>query len=103
MQTASANLLSNASATGGYVRWEGGVGVLTVAGTFGGAVATLEYLGPDNTTALPVTAMADDGTQTTVSLAAAGMIGFMLPPGQIRCTLTGGAPSGIYATAARSE
>lgn len=100
MQSASVNLISNGSATGSG-QWPGGEGVLSVAGTFGGTTVTLERLGPDSVTWLPVKAMAPDGTQTTVSLTAAGMIGFALPPGAVRCVLTGGAPTGIYATAAR--
>lgn len=103
MQTASVPLLSNGSATSAAKKWLGGVGVLTVAGTFGGTSATLEYLGPNGSTWLPVRAMATDGTQTTVALTAAGMIGFALPPGSIRVVLTGGSPSAMYATAARSE
>lgn len=99
--SAGTTLLSNASATGDYVRWEGGQGVATVAGTFGGTSATLEYLGPDGATALPVKAMADNGAQTTVALTEAGTIVFILPPGRIRITLTGGTPSGMYARADR--
>jgi hypothetical protein len=100
MQTASVELIKNGAASGSGM-WPGGRGVLAVAGTFGGATITLDALGPDGTTYLPVKAMAPDGTQTTVSLTAAGHIGFLLPPGTIRCTVTGGAPSGLYATAAR--
>ena len=99
--SASTTLLSNASATGDYVRWEGGHGVATFAGTFGGTSATLEYLGPDGTTALAVKTLADDGTQTAVALTAAGCIGFILPPGRIRAVLTGGTPTGMYAQADR--
>lgn len=101
MQTASVVLLSNASATSASVLWPGGEGVLMIAGTFGGTSATLEALGPDGSTWLPVKAMDPAGVQTTVALTAAGMIGFRLPPGSIRCVLTGGTPSGIHATAAR--
>jgi uncharacterized protein (DUF2345 family) len=99
--SAGTTLLSNASATGSYVRWEGGQGVATFAGTFGGTSATLEYLGPDGATAIPVAAMSDAGVQTTVALTAAGAIGFILPPGRIRATLTGGTPSAMYAQADR--
>lgn len=99
--SASTTLLSNASATGEYVRWEGGHGVATFAGTFGGTSATLEYLGPDGATALAVKTLADDGTQTAVALTAAGAIGFILPPGRIRANLTGGTPTGMYAQADR--
>ena len=98
---ASSQLLTNATATGAGVRWEGGEGVATFAGTFAGTSATLEYLGPNGSTWIPVAAMADDGTQTTVALTAAGAIGFILPPGTIRAVLTGGTPTAMFAIAAR--
>lgn len=102
MQTASVVLLSNASATSAAAGWPGGRGVMNIIGTFGGATATLQHLGPDNATWLDVKTMDPvSGTQTTVSLTANGSIGFLLPPTQIRVVLTGGAPSGIYAAAAR--
>lgn len=101
MQSASVTLLSNGSATSGQKLWPGGKGVLTVAGTFGGATVTLEYLGPDSTTWLTVQALAGDGTQADIELTAAGGIGFMLPSGPIRAAVTGGSPSGLYAAAAR--
>lgn len=99
--SAGSTLLSNASATGDYVRWEGGAGVATFAGTFGGTSATLEYLGPNGSTAISVKVMDTAGVQTTVALTAAGAIGFILPPGRIRATLTGGTPSAMYAQADR--
>jgi len=99
--SAGTTLLTNGSATSDWVRWDGGMGVATIAGTFGGTSATLEYLGPNNTTGLPIKAMADDGAQTTVALTAAGTIGFILPPGRIRVVLTGGTPSAIFARADR--
>lgn len=99
--SASSQLLTAATATGAGVRWEGGQGVATFAGTFAGASATLEYLGPDNTTWIPVAAMSDAGVQTTVALTAAGAIGFILPPGVIRAALSGGSPTGMSAIAAR--
>lgn len=102
MDSASVSLLSNASATGSGVAWPGGKGVTTVAGTFGGASITMQYLGPDNTTWLDVKVLNPaDGAQTTVALTAAGAIGFMLPPGKIRAVVTGGAASGLYARASR--
>lgn len=101
MQTASVQLLTNAAATSAARQWPGGAGVLTVSGTFGATSATLEYRGPDDTTWLPIKAMDPAGVQTTVALTAAGMIGFELPPGEIRVVLTGGAPAAMYARAAR--
>jgi hypothetical protein len=84
-------LLSNASATGAGVTWPGGTGVFTVAGTIGGATVALEVLGPDGATWLNA---GSDGTLT-----AAGMCAFDLPQGQIRASVTGGTPSGVYARA----
>lgn len=84
-------LLSNKAATGDWHRWHGGIGVFAVAGTFGGATVSLEFLGPDGTTAIAM------GTDTT--LTAAGGAQFSFPGGQIRASVTGGAPSGLYATA----
>lgn len=102
MQTASVQLLSNASATGAAAAWPGGRGVMNIVGTFGGTSATLQHLGPDNSTWLDVKTMDPaTGTQATVSLTANGSIGFILPPTQIRAVLTGGAPSAMYAAAAR--
>lgn len=99
--SAGVSLIFNAAATGTWVAWPGGQGVAAFAGTFGGTTATLEYLGPDGATPIPVAAMSDAGVQTTVALTAAGTIGFILPPGQIRATLTGGTPSAFFARADR--
>lgn len=88
----AAKLLSNASATGTAKQWPGGRGTFSVAGTFGGATVSLELLGPDGSTWIAA------GTDTTKTAAGAG--NFDLPPGQIRASVTGGAPSGLYATAA---
>ena len=101
MNSASAVLLSNASADGSWVPWPGGAGHFSMAGTFGGTSAQLEYKGPDNSTAIAVQAMAPDGTLTAVPLTAAGGFCFDLPPCHLRVNLTGGSPSGLYATAAR--
>jgi hypothetical protein len=101
MNTAGVSILSNASATSTAKKWAGGRGVMTVAGTFGGATVTMQFLGPDGTTYLDVKALAPDGTQTTVSLTAAGAIGFVLPPTLIKVVVTGGTPSALYARADR--
>lgn len=102
MHTASVQLLTNASATGSANNWPGGKGVMSVAGTFGGATVTMQYLGPNNTTYLDVKVMdPSTGTQTTVSLTDSGSIGFILPPVPIRVVVTGGAPSALYASASR--
>lgn len=92
MQSHSVSLISNGSATSSWYQWPGGTGVFQVAGTFNGATIKLQFMGPDNSTAIDV------GVEVT--LTAAGMGGFVLPPGPIRASVTG-SPSGIYAVAAR--
>lgn len=80
-------LLNKAAATGSAVQWTGGKFLLAVAGTVGGASLQLQYLGPDNTTWLPVgSAITDVGT-----------VVLELPPGMVRMAVTGGDPSGLYA------
>jgi hypothetical protein len=90
-QTGTVSLLSNESATGSTRQWGGGKGTVTVAGTFGGATLTLQYLGPDGTSWLTA------GTQTTFT--AAGAANFEAAPGSIRMLVAGGSPTGLYATA----
>jgi hypothetical protein len=99
----SAVLFTNQAAAGNGAAqlWGGGRGIFTAAGTFGGTSVTLEYLGPNNTTWLPVRAMDPAGVQTTVALADSGMIGFELPPGSIRAVATGGTPTALFARADR--
>jgi hypothetical protein len=94
MATSGADLLSNDSATGTQVRWSGGSGVLTAAGTFGGATLSLQYLAADQATWVNV-------DSTNGVLTANGAFGFRLPAGYIRAALTGGAPSAMYARVAR--
>ena len=95
MASQSIDFLTNAvttpapSATG--VQWNGGRASFTVVGTFGGATVALQWLGPDGVTWVNV------GTETT--LTAAGVGNFELPRGKLRVTVTGGSPSGLYATA----
>jgi hypothetical protein len=86
-------LLSNATATGVKKYWPGGRGVFMAAGTFSGSTVKLQFLGPDGSTLI------DAGTNTTLTSAGAGI--FDLPPCQIQATVSGGPPSGMYATAAR--
>lgn len=91
--SASALLFNDQTGAGAgvSVSWGGGRGVAVVDGTFGGTVVTIQYQGPAATW-LDVKAMDAAGVQTTVSLAAPGMIGFELPPGNMRGVATGGAP-----------
>jgi hypothetical protein len=84
-------LITNAAVTSAAVPWLGGPGIFKVAGTFGGATVSLQYLGPDGAT------WSDVGPDTTK--VAAGGAWFILDPCQIRAVVSGGAPSGLYVTA----
>lgn len=99
LYSASVELLSNASATGGWVPWVGGRGLLSMLGTFGGETATLQMLGPDGSTPLTVMDVGGNAAQ----LSAAGTILFELPQCQIRIAVStgGGSPAGLYARADR--
>lgn len=83
-------LLSNASATGSAAAWPGGTAFFDVVGTFGGATVSLQFLGPDGTTWMSFGAGSD--------FTAAGCAVVMSRPGQVRAAVSGGAPSGLYAT-----
>lgn len=84
-------LLDNASATGNPVRWNGGRGVFSAVGTFGGGSVTLQYLGPDGATWITA----------ATALTAAGLVAFELPPGQIRAAVV--TATGVYARADESK
>lgn len=90
-----------AAGNGAAANWGGGRGLFLAAGTFGGTSVTLEVLGPNGSTWLPVKAMDSAGVQTTVALTDSGMFVFELPPGSIRAVATGGTPSALYARADR--
>lgn len=92
--TAPVVLLSAASATGaGGAGLDGGRYVWAAAGTFGGATLQLQNLGPDGATWLDVTGAA---------LTAAGQQAVDVGAGEsLRVKVTGGAPSGLYATLAK--
>src|SRR4029077_9643937 len=81
------------SVTGRAFNCPGGICVFSVAGTFNGATIALYVLGPDGVTWLPA------GAQTT--LVAPGMGVAYLPPCQIQAQVSGGPPSGIFASIAR--
>lgn len=90
----SVSLLSNASATGTAVEWPGGDGRVELRGTVGGATITLQVQDSDGSTYHTV------GTDTTFT--ATGSAGFKLEAGaMIRMAVSGGSPSGLYATAYR--
>ena len=90
MTTLNQVLLSNAAATGAAIDWAGGFCAFSVEGTFSGATAALEAQ-TANGTWIAV------GAETTKT--ANGWGGAFLPPCKIRCNLTGGTPSAIYAYA----
>lgn len=88
-------LLSNAAATGAWVFFNGGIADFSLLGTLGGATVTLQKMGPDGATAVAV------GASSTVT-AVGEVQGLNLPTGVYRCSISGGPPSGLYATLAAS-
>lgn len=84
-------LIENGSATSGSFLWAGGSGVFNAVGTFGGATVALQYLSADGVT------WNDFGPSTTLTATGGGV--FTWSSGQIRCRVTSGTPSGIYANA----
>lgn len=87
---ASLNLLTNASSTGDRHEWDGGSARLAVAGTFGGATVKMQVLGPDGATWI------DAGPGATFT--AAGHCALTLDQCAVRMHVSGGTPSGLYAT-----
>ena len=88
-------LLSNASATGSPVAVQGGYYSFAAVGTWGGSTLSLQLLGPDGTTYIDLGGSAD--------LTANGAAYVSLPSGTVKAVLTGGAPSGIYATLSKID
>ena len=82
-------LLSNAGATGNAVSWAGGKAHFVLVAVAGGGTTALQLLGPDGTTWVGVTG-ASSATSVSVPLD--------LPAGQYRAFVSGGTPSGIYAS-----
>lgn len=89
MATGNLTLLDNGSATGEWMEWNGGMGIFTVEGTFGGATIKLQFKTVNGTTM-------DAGTDTTLTANGAGR--FFLPPAEIRVNISG-SPSAIFAFA----
>lgn len=87
-------LLSGATATGQQVGpISGGDYIWRVEGTFGGATATLQFLGLDGTTWNPVRNAANTAD---VSLTANGSVAVGIAQGSfVRVALTGGTPTGM--------
>lgn len=88
--TKSLSMLDNDTDSSAWMGWPGGVGTFAVVGTFGGATVSLQMLGPDGSTPLAV------GDNTT--LTANGAANFEMGAGQIRALVSGGSPTGLYAT-----
>lgn len=86
-------LLSNASATGDAVNVAPGRYCYAVDGTFSGATVTLAMLGPDGSSYISVGADA--------ALTAEGAVLVELPDCTVRAQISGGPPSGIYASLER--
>lgn len=81
-------LLTNANATGTAQNWDGGDCAFLAEGTIGGATLQLQYQSPQGTWLNVVGA----------SMTAASLVqGLKVPPGQVRCLVTGGTPSALYA------
>lgn len=96
--TASVQLLVNAAAGSARFPWPGGRGAFMVSGTFGGATVAFETLAPEGAS---IWIAVPNLQGVAITATAPGMQVFDLPPGPIRVTVGGGAPSGLYATAAR--
>lgn len=87
-------LLSNGSANGSPVAIKGGEYIFTVEGTAGGTTASLQVQTPN-------------GTWTDISVYSGSVVksatlpysqtGVDLPAGNVRCALTAGTPTAIYA------
>lgn len=92
--TTNLTLLSNASETGLPATVDcGGLFLLSGVGTFGGATASVQILGPDGATYIDLPG---------ATLTAAGAVTFFLPDNAvIKGALTGGAPSAIYLSVRR--
>lgn len=80
-----ATLLSNGSATGGWVVHKGGKSTLLIMGTLA-TTTKLQVKGQDGSTAVDV-----------ATLTVAGITTYDLPQGEYRISLSGGSPAGIYA------
>lgn len=84
-------LLSNATTTGSAVTWGGGFCACSIeASAFNGATVSLQAQTANGT-------WIDVGTETTKT--ANGWGGAFLPPCQIRCAISGGPPTAVYAYA----
>lgn len=88
-------LLDNASSTGdAEIATIGGRYVLSVNGTFGGATVQFQFLGPNGSAYIDI---------ANASFTTAGSVSVDIAQGSnVRATLTGGAPSAMFAHAVRA-
>lgn len=95
--TGPPNLLTTVGgvATGPQVNCPGGLMVIAAASSnWNGATATLNMLGPDGSTLLPVSP-----TQSTFTANGVGAVN--LPPCVIQVVVTGGPPTALFVSIAR--
>lgn len=87
-------LLINGSATGNPVAILGGEYIVYFDGTLSGATVSLQVQSP-NGSWMDVEVFT--GNKISYTVTPRSQTGIDLPAGNVRCALTGGAPSGIYA------
>jgi len=87
-------LLSNGSATGAAVMIRGGSYIVQFSGTISGATVSLQIQDGNGSWADVEVFTANAIRYTVLPKAQTGVV---LPAGNVRCALTGGSPSGIYA------
>ena len=86
MSTPRAQLLTNATATGGWFEYRGGVSFFIAYGTWNGATASLDFQA-DNDAAVAIQCLNTGGSAATLS--ANGMHVVALPPGKYRVSFSG--------------
>lgn len=90
-------LLTNASAVPSYAAagnptWHGGDGMFHAVGTFNGAVLTLNFIGDDGTTLVPLCSVSANATA----------VGFTCSEGKKLALSLTGSPTGLYASATQT-
>lgn len=90
-------LLTNASSVpavtpAGYPTWHGGDGMFHAVGTFNGAVLTLNFIGDDGVTLVPLCSVAANSTA----------VGFTCAEGKKLVLSLTGSPTGLYASATQT-
>ena len=89
MASGDLTLLSNAAATGAWLKWRGGQGLFTAEATWNGATVKLQFRTVNDT-------VLDAGTDTTLTADGGGR--FFLPQCEIRAFVSG-SPTAVYAFA----